>query len=182
MRFFFRNWKEIKLVCGNLSAMQCPECGATGCLIRHGYVRGYVSPDRRGIRSQRIRCKKSPKRNGCGVSRSLKPSTTLPRRCFNAKDLWRFIEQLRQGRSIKSAWEQAAVRLSLDTGYQIHKQLCLCQSVLRTRLSSRGPPPETKSAGLPIFQVFDHLKGAFGSQCPVSEYQIAFQRSFLTLA
>ncbi len=181
MRFFFRNWKDIELVCANLAAIQCPECGASGFVIRHGYVRGYVSPDCRGIRGQRIRCKKSPRRNGCGVSRSLKVGTTLPRRCFNAGGLWRFIEQLRQGRSIKAAWERSGIHLSLDTGYQIHKRLCLCQSVLRTRLSGRGPPPETKSAGLPIFQVFDHLKGAFGDQCPVREYQIEFQQSFLAL-
>ncbi len=182
MRFFFRNWKDIQLVCSNLAAMQCPECGATGFLIRHGYVRGYVSHDRRGIRGQRIRCKKSPRRNGCGVSRSLKVGTTLPRRCFDTGDLWRFIEQLRQGRSIKSAWERSGVPLSLDTGYHLYKRLCLCQTIIRTRLFSRGPPPETKSAGLPIFQVFDHLKVIFKDQCPVSRYQLEFQQSFLALA
>jgi hypothetical protein len=35
---------------------------------------------------------------------------------------------------------------------------------------------------VPLFQVFAHLKEAFGRGCPVRAYQEAFQRSFLATA
>ena len=105
----------------------------------------------------------------------------LPRRCFTAKQLWAFIRALQQARSIKHAWELAAIALSLDTGYRLYRHLCRCQSVLRTHLFARAPPPEVRT-GVPLFQVFTHLKEAFGCGCPVSAYQEHFQRNFLAMA
>ncbi len=40
MRFFFRTWKDIRAVCSQLKAMHCPFCGASGTLIRYGFVYG----------------------------------------------------------------------------------------------------------------------------------------------
>lgn len=105
----------------------------------------------------------------------------LPRRCFTAKQLWAFIRALQQARSVKRAWELAAIPLSLDTGYRLYRHLNQCQSVLRTHLFARAPPPKVKT-GVPLFQVFAHLKEAFGCGCPVSAYQEHFQRSFLAMA
>jgi len=105
----------------------------------------------------------------------------LFRRCFNAKQLWAFIKALEHARSIKSAWERAAIPLSLDTGYRLYRRLGRCQSVLRSHLCARAPPPKVK-AGVPLLQAFAHLKEAFDRGCPVSAYQEHFQRSFLALA
>lgn len=183
MRMFFRTWKEIRIVLDNLAAMQCPFCGTSGCLVRHGFIRGFVSHDRRGIRARRVRCKKSPRRKGCSRSFSLRIAGTLPRRCFSAKGLWAFIQQLRQGKSIKAAWENSPIRMSLDTGYRLYKRLQLCQPILRSQLCCRSPPPsEKKSAGAPLLQVFDHLRKAFDGDCPVSAYQECFQKDFLAIA
>jgi hypothetical protein len=71
--------------------------------------------------------------------------------------------------------------MSLDTGYRIYQHLLRCQSVLRTHLCARSPPPKAKT-DVPLFQVFDHLKEEFGHDNPIKSYQEHFQRSFLAIA
>jgi len=181
MQLFFRNWKDLNIVLEQLPALQCPFCGAGGTLIRYGFNRGYITPVRRGIRAQRIRCKLSPRRKGCTVTFCLRPSSYLPRRCFRAKGLWAFIQQLRTGRSIKAAWENSGIPLSLDTGYRLYRRLALCQPILRTNLWSRAPPKKS-GAGSALRQVFDHLIEVFGDECAVRAYQEALQRDFLAIA
>ena len=181
MQVFFRNREEIELFLSHLSLLRCPSCGVVGTLIRHGFIRWFHSPEKTGIRAWRIRCKRSPRRRGCGRTPSLRLGDTLPRRCFSAQQLWAFIQALLRERSIKRAWERAGIPLSLDSGYRIHRHLCRCQSVLRTQLSARAPPPIVK-AGVPLLQVLVHLQEVFGRECPVRTYQETLQRNFLALA
>lgn len=164
-----------------LSLLCCPFCGARCTLVRHGFVRWFVSPEKHGIRAWRLRCKKSARRNGCGKSWSIRLSQCIPRRCFSASQLWAFIRKLLTERSVKRALERSEIPISLDTGYRLCRRLCLCQSVLRTHLCARAPPPKIK-AGTPLLQVFAHLKEAFGRGCPIRGYQETFQRSFLAIA
>ena len=181
MQVFFRNRREIERFLSDLSRLRCPSCGAVGTLVRHGFIRWCHSPKESGIRAWRIRCKKSPRRRGCGYAPSVRLGNSIPRRCFSAQQLWAFIRALLRERSIKRAWEHAGIPLSLDTGYRIHRHLRRCQSVLRTHLSARAPPPIVKT-GVPLFQVLAHLKEVFGRECPVRAYQETLQRNFLALA
>ena len=182
MRIFFRTREEIEVFLDHLSSLICPFCGAVEVVIRHGTIRWSHSPEQCGIRAWRIRCKKSPKRNGCGATWSIRVGDSLPRRSFSAQQLWTFLSELQQARSIKHAWEQSNFPLSLDSGYRLYRRLCRCQSVLRTRLCARAPPPEGRT-GVPLFQVFHHLKKAFAvATCHISAYQVHFQRSFLATA
>lgn len=181
MQVFFRTLGEKERFLSQLSLLHCPSCGTVGTLIRHGFIRWSDSPEKSGIRAWRIRCKKSPRRRGCGRAPSVRLGDSIPRRCFSAQQLWAFIQALLRERSIKRAWERAGIPLSLDTGYQIYRHLCRCQSVLRTHLSARAPPPTLK-AGVPLFHVFAHLKEVFGRECPVRAYQETLQRNFLALA
>lgn len=181
MQVFFKTKAEIELFLSRLSLLRCPFCGAIGTLVRHGYIRWFNSPEECGIRAWRFRCKKSPRRRGCGRAPSIRLGSSIPRRCFDTEQLWAFIQALLRNRSIKAAWEQAGIPLSLDTGYRLYRHLGRCQSVLRTHLCARAPPPRVKT-GVPLFQVFEHLKKAFGRGCPVWAYQEAFQRSFLAIA
>ena len=71
--------------------------------------------------------------------------------------------------------------LSLDSGYRLYRRLGLCQSVMRTQLCARAPPPKMK-AGAPLLQVFKHLREAFVSGCPIAAYQEHFQKDFLAMA
>ena len=181
MRFFFRNWRDVEIVFRNLVAMQCPFCGVSGTLIGHGFNRGFVAHNCRGVRSRRIRCKKSRRRNGCGITFAIRPADTLPRRCFSAKGLMSFIERLRQGKSVKRSWEQCGIPLTLDTGYRLYRRLLLCMPVLRTHLCSRAPP-HRNGEGSAFSRTFDHLEKVFGDKCAVSTYQETLQRDFLAIA
>ena len=181
MRVFFRTRTEIEIFLSRLPLLTCSFCGAVGTLVRHGYIRWFHSPEKSGIRAWRIRCKKSPRRRGCGRAPSIRLGESLPRRCFDARQLWAFIQALRQARSIKAAWEKADIPLSLDTGYRLYRRLNRCQSVLRTQLYARAPPPKIKT-GAPLFQVFAHLQAAFGDLGPIRAYQEYFQKDFLAVA
>ena len=180
MRRFFRDRGELERFFKRLPGLVCPVCGAHGTFVRHGYIRGAVSPTEYGIRGWRIFCDpKSPRGKGCGWGPGLWLSSTLLRRCFTAEQLLVFILALCAGDSVRAAWRQSSIGLSLRTGYRLHKHLGLCQSILRSRLCSRSPPPEKKGASSPLLQVFEHLQETLGS---VKAYQEKLQRDFLALA
>jgi len=181
MQMFFKTRAEIEAFLARLHCLCCPGCGAVGTLVRHGYIRWFRSPEDNGIRAWRIHCKKRPDGSGCGCAPSVRLGDSIPRRCFDAKQLWAFIRALLKARSIKAAWELAGIPMSLETGYRLYRRLNRCQSVLRTHLCARAPPPKIK-AGVPLFQVLAHLKEVFGNHSPIRAYQVHFQKSFLAQA
>lgn len=183
MQRFFRDMGELDEFFARLRLQVCPRCGATGTFVRHGYIRGAVSPSEYGIRGWRILCDRhSPRGRGCGWGPGLWLSGTLLRRCFTAGQLLAFLLALCEGLSVRAAWRAGGIALSLRTGYRLHRRLRLCQSVLRTCLRSRSPPPESESASSPLQQVIAHLQEAFGSSHAVKAYQEALQKDFLALA
>ena len=104
MNLFFESWADIKAFLNRLVAMRCPFCGASGSLVRHGFIYGYVDDrciDQSGIRARRIRC--HPRKGGCGAAPSLRPGDRLFRYCFSTKLAWAFLRELLRGRSVKAA-------------------------------------------------------------------------------
>ena len=179
MQRYFKDKEELDRFFGCLPHMVCPLCGATGTYVRHGYIYGYITPTEYGIRGWRIFCDPdSPRGRGCHWGPGLWLSSTLIRRCFTAWQLTVFIFALSAGLSVRAAWRDSGIALSSRTGYRLHRRLSLCQSVLRPGLRSRSPPPERKSAGAPLRQVFDHLRETFGS---ATAYQEELQKDFLAL-
>lgn len=180
MQRFFKSKGAIERFLNQRLNLTCPLCGATGTFERHGFIRGSVSETEHGIRGWRIFCDpKSPRGRGCGWGPGLWLSSTLLRRCFSAEQLLLFIQALSAGFSVYAAWGRCGIALSLRTAYRLHGRLILCQSVLRTSLCSRAPPPGWKeSAGSNLRKMFDHLQETFGS---VSAYQQELQRDFLAL-
>jgi len=181
MRRFFLTLQEIHLFLDRLACLRCPFCGAVGTLVRHGYIRWFRSPEDNGIRAWRIHCNKRLDGSGCGRAPSVRLGDSIPRRCFDAQQLWTFIRALLKARSIKAAWEEAGIPMSLETGYRLYRHLNRCQSVLRTHLCARAPPPKIK-AGVPLFQMLAHLKEVFGNHNPIRAYQVHFQKSVLAQA
>ena len=181
MQFFFQTVEEIGMFRSTLPFCRCPACGMIGAMIRHGYTYWSISPTENGIRGWRIRCKSSNHHEGCGATWLLRLGDTLPRRCFSAKQLWAFIQTLLDTRSLKQAWERSGFPCSLDTAYRVYRRLQRCQTVLRTHLCARGPPPRGKT-GVPLFHVFAHLEKEFGILSPITAYQISFQKDFLAVA
>ena len=181
MQMFFKTAEEVELFRDKLPFLRCPSCGRIGALIRHGYTRWTHSPHKSGIRGWRVRCKPGDLHQGCGGTCLLRRGDTLPRRCFSSTQLWAFMQVLLDARSLKSAWERSSLPASLDTAYRLYRRLLRCQSVLRTHLCARGPPPKAKT-GVPLFQVLAHLEKAFGNDSPVERYQESLQRDFLATA
>jgi hypothetical protein len=183
MQRFFESEEAIERFLEKLHSLICPVCGASGRIVRHGYIWGAISETEYGIRGWRILCDPdSPHGAGCGHAPAIWLTSTLLRRCFTAEGLWLFILALCSCHSVRAAWKQSGIQLSLRTGYRLFHRLNLCQSVLRTSLCSRAPPPEKTNAGSPLFQVLDHMKEAFGNNHAVSAYQETFQKDFLALA
>lgn len=175
---YFADEQALLAFVGRLIDVVCPACGGLGRMVRHGYIYGSVSPKEHGVRAWRVFCDpKSPRGQGCGCTKSLRLSTTLERRCFSTAQLWKFLYALLVAESVRSAWKTCAIGLSLRTGYRLRKRLESAQSLLRTRLSSRAPPPAGKKSGLS--QVLAHLKEAFGICEPIGDYQMLVQHGFL---
>ena len=179
MRTFFESRCEIETFLNQLHLLVCPFCGATETFVRHGFIRGYISPVQRGIRAWRVHCKR--KRGGCGRAPSVRLAENLMHRCLTATPLWSFLLALLQAPSVKAAWETCGIRLSLDTGYRLYKRLGLVQSILRTHLHSRAPP-KRKCAGSTLLQVVEHLQDTFGEPSAISAYQQDLQKDFLAIA
>jgi len=180
MQRYFKNINAINRFLEGANTLTCPACGAQETFVRHGFVRGSISANEYGIRGWRIYCDPdSPHGAGCGWAPSIWLSSTLIRRYFSAEQLCDFIQALLSGLSVYSSWKHALSFMSLRTGYRLFHRLKECQSILRTQLLSRSPPPEKKSAGLPLLQMFMHLQEAFGVGF-VTEYQQKNQRNFLS--
>ncbi len=183
MQRFFESIQAIERFFEGLHEMICPFCGARGTLVRHGYIRGAISETEYGIRAWRIFCDpESPHGKGCGRAPSIRLSSTLLRRCYAAEALWLFILAWCSRQSVRGAWKQGGLPLSQRSAYRLFHRLKACQSVLRTALCARAPPPEKKSAGSPLRQVFAHLQEAFGTTHAVKGYQETLQKDFLALA
>ena len=114
MQVFFEDEKEVGLFLSRLAGTCCPFCGVTGALIRHGYLRWFKGLKAGDIRGWRIRCKGNRRSQGCGRTHSIRLGQMLPRRYFNTADLWAFLRELLDARSIKNAWELSGLSMSLD--------------------------------------------------------------------
>jgi len=180
MQRFFRTKGELDRFLQRLPMLVCPLCGAEGTFVRHGFIRGAISPTEYGIRGWRIFCDPaSPHSKGCGWGPGLWLSSTLLRRCFTTEQLLLFILALCAGLSVYAAWRRSGIAMCLRSGYRLYRRLELCQSTLRTCLCARSPPPERESASSTLLQVFDHLQETLGS---VTAYQEELQRDFLALS
>lgn len=176
MQIFFRSVRDIKIFRSNLHMITCPRCRKTGTMIKYGHKYVYTKDGCREKHRWRVRCNEA--RNGCKYTPSVALSETIPHHCFSASALWHFILALQNSRSVLAAWNVAPLGTCVNTGYRTYKRLLLCQSRLRTNLTSRGPPPVGKNASA-LFQVFAHLKESFGENDPTSYYQECFQESIL---
>ena len=180
MQRYYKNTKAIERFLRSINTRSCLRCGAHGTFVCHGYILGSISIYEYGIRGWRIYCDPdSPHGNGCGWAPAIWLNTTLLHRCFSAEQLCLFIQALLAGRSVYSSWKHKLGFMSLRTGYRLFHRLKECQSVLRTQLLSRSPPPEKKSAGSPLLQMFRHLQEAFGNKF-ITEYQEVLQKDFLS--
>jgi len=162
-----------------LKEVPCPNCHAVGCLIRHGYLRGYGEGASETVqRGWRVFCSNRGRKQGCGRTYAIFLACHLYRRLVDAGRLWKFLDGILAGKNIKEAWEAVASPFGLETGYKLWDSFAFNQSAIRVRLHSVVIP--MKSALNPLLQTIAHLRAAFPhASCPISSFQQLFQRSFL---
>ena len=157
----------------------CPHCRAVGCLIRHGYLRGYGDSIAGRIqRGWRVFCSNRGQKTGCGRTYAIVLAHHLYRRLVDALRLWKFLSGILGGASIKHAWEPVASPFCLETGYKLWAAFIRNQSAVRIKLHAVVRPVATALA--PLHQTIEHLQTAFPQvACPVAAFQAAFQDAFL---
>lgn len=173
---FFSDSTSLLAFLTRLPMAACPRCHHVGALKRHGVIRGYISPNERGVRAWRVYC--NPGRGGCGHAPSVRLASSLYRRCIPSSTLWIFLQAWIEGGSVRSAWEQAGEPLSPDCAWRILRRIRASLASLRTPLSARGPPPTVNRARNPSVQTLLHLRSVFGSEDPIRAYQMGVQLPF----
>jgi hypothetical protein len=135
--------------------------------------------DARAVRGQRVFCSNRGNRGGCGRTFSLFLATVLPRHTFSASLLWQWLIQWLAGVSLKAAVEELRLPFALETVYRLRRQLRRQLERLRTLLCREQKPPSSLHAD-PLLQTVQHLQAVFArSACPLSDFQLHFQRPFL---
>jgi hypothetical protein len=182
MQRVFANIDALNIFLKNLTEVTCPCCHARGFLVRHGFIKGWISTALFGIRGWRVFCDPdSPRGNGCGHAPSIRLANTLRYRWFDSPKLAEFLKSLRAGLSIRAAWKCSTIPLHLSAAYRLFHRLQLCQSIQRPLLSNRAPPPPTNPAISVLWETIDHLHATFLGADPISAFQICFQTDFLSL-
>jgi hypothetical protein len=164
-----------------LKLLPCPSCKAVGCLIRHGYLRGYGPNNSKKIqRGWRIFCSNRNLKAGCGSTYGVLLALYLYRRIVNAGQLWHFLRRVLDGSGINNAWKTAASGFCPENGYKIWATFIRNQSHIRSCLHRLVRPSAGDSIPSPAIQLISHLKSAFGgSSCPIASFQLTCQQAFL---
>jgi IS1 family transposase len=165
-----------------LKHVPCPKCGVRGCLIRHGYLRGYGDRCAEKIqRGWRVFCSNRGLKQGCGKTYSILLAIHLYRRLVDAGRLWEFLKGVLGGASLKKAWEVVASPFCLETGYKLWASFIGSQSHIRAHLHRlRRPGHFITRVSEPARQLILHLQSAFrSSACPPAAFQAIFQQPFL---
>lgn len=135
--------------------------------------------DARVQRGQRVWCSNRGRRGGCGRSFPVFLAEVLPRHTVRAPALWALLERLVQGGSIKAAVEALGPHFALESFYHLWQRLPGCLPAARAALCRERKAPASSQTH-PLLQTVEHLREVFGqSDCPLSEFQLHFQRPLL---
>jgi len=130
-------------------------------------------------RGQRVWCSNRDQRGGCGRSFSVFLAEVLPRHTVTGPGLWRLLDRWRAGGSIKAAAEALALPFALETLYHALHRLRQQLAAVRSQLW-RVQKPGDSSQTDPLLQTVEHLRRLFPqSLCPVTDFQLHFQRPLL---
>lgn len=157
-----------------LKQSPCPKCRAVGCLIRHGYLKGHGDEANDEVRrGWRIFCSDRNLRKGCGRTHSVLLAKFIFRHMVNTQWLWQLLQHIRQGMSVKAAWEKIASPFCLETGYRLRQAFTKSQTFIRSMLlRPRSPRQQLRLAdGDPVVR-----SGYSPSRCALWSYERAAAR------
>jgi hypothetical protein len=166
-----------------LKQLRCPECGAAETLNCHSKLFGNDpnSPNRQGRvqRGQRVWCSDRGQRGGCGRSFCIFLAEVLPRHTLTAPQVWRLLERLLAGGSIKAAVEALRLPFALETLYHLLHRFKARLPQVRSLLCREQKAPASCQTD-PLLQTVEHLRKVFPqSLCPSRDFQLHFQRALL---
>ena len=182
LKSFYDSEAEFTEIHHSLKQTACPHCKRVGCLILHGFLKGYGTDcnDRKIIRGHRIFCSNRYRSSGCGRTFCLLASRFIRGFVITATVLWRFLEKLAAGFSKKTSFTESGASCCGSGAYRLFRRVILGQSHIRSILLRHRPAPEPPTSIQPLFATVSHLRNIFpDSPCPVSSFQSNFQVSFL---
>jgi hypothetical protein len=182
LRCFLCGLKELGDYLLSLKQVRCPFCGAAETLNRHSKLYGNDLGSRTGgqrDRGQRVWCCSRGRRGGCGRSFSIFLADVLPRHTVSAGWLWKLLQRLLEGGSIRAACQALSLPLALESVYHLldrwRRRLSAARSVL-----CREQKALASSQTDPLLQTVEHLRQFFPkSGCPCAEFQLHFQKPLL---
>ena len=161
-----------------LKQLCCPECGAAETLNCHSRLYGNDPDSTNGARiqrGQRVWCCPRGQRGGCGHSFSIFLADVLPRHTVTASWLWKLLERLVAGGSIKAAVEALSLPFPLETIYHLLQRTRKRLTALRALLCREQKSPASSQSD-PLLQTVEHLLSLFSeSDCPPADFQLHFQ-------
>ena len=120
-------------------------------------------------------CSDRGQRGGCGRSFSIFLDEVLPRHTVTGPGLWRLLNRLLAGGSIKRAVQALALPYALETLYHLRQRLRQRLAGVRSRLCRQQQPGASTQTD-PLLQTVEHLRSLFPkSACPVAAFQLHFQ-------
>jgi hypothetical protein len=166
-----------------LKQLRCPECGAAETLNCHSKLFGNDpnSSDGQGRvqRGQRVWCSNRGQRGGCGRSFCIFLADVLPRHTVMGPELWRLLERLLGGDSIKAAAEALGLPFALETLYHLLHRLKGRLPQVRSLLYREQKAPASSQSD-PLLETVEHLRSLFPkSACPATDFQLHFQHPLL---
>jgi hypothetical protein len=103
----------------------------------------------------------------------------LPRHTVSGPWLWRVLERLLGGSSIKAAFEALAPPFALETVYHLLHRLRDRLAGVRSAPCREQTPPASLQTD-PLFHTAEHLRSLFPQGgCPPADFQLHFQRPLL---
>jgi hypothetical protein len=177
---YYESEDAFKNIHRHLKQFPCPFCRFIGCLILHGYMRGYDDSQSSVTtkRGHRIFCSNRNRRKGCGKTVSVLLAHCIKHSIFTAHSIWLFFSNALSGMSKRRS--MGNVHASPSTPYRLWKRLRDNIPNIRTRLSRIAAPPDT--ADVPEIQTLRHLSAVFADPLnPISAFQLLFQDSFFAI-
>jgi hypothetical protein len=103
----------------------------------------------------------------------------LPRHTVTGPELWRLLERLLGGASIKAAAETLELPFALETLYHLLHRLKGRLPQVRSLLYREQKAPASSQSD-PLLETVEHLRSLFPkSACPATDFQLRFQHPLL---
>ncbi len=179
---YYKTDHEFHELHARLKLMACPHCKLNGYLILHSRLYGNADNSDTDLiqRGRRIFCNNRKKRKGCGGTFSILKSTFIKHFSISARALWRYLENLLNGKNKAQAFRSSGCSLGNSSVYRLYRRFQYGQARIRTFLARVKDPPCLSDTGHPVLLTLMHLKTIFKNcLCPISAFQHQFQASFL---